>query len=292
MSLLRRIEKTNDENERILRAMREKIGSRRVSEDELEGFLQQVLTEKNIRLSRTRYSQVIDYLKKHLPLTTKRSATVDNSAISFSTLTERVLNSTQQRIGSRTISESELRDVMNTVLSEENLLLSRTERERIFDHLKQHLLPASSAASSTESTGTDAGLKHHIFLSYKREDADIMQRVKAFFTTQNLSVWTDERIQKGTPQWQRAIEDAIKHTGVLVCLLSPEAAQSRYVRGEIDIASLLQKPLYFVLVRGSREECIIYPYTSHQMADIREAQRFQPELLDLAAIIRERLSHH
>ncbi|MEL7234863.1 MAG: toll/interleukin-1 receptor domain-containing protein, partial [Chloroflexota bacterium] len=92
--------------------------------------------------------------------------------------------------------------------------------------------PAGAAPEPAATLPLKDGLTHHIFLSYKRMDGDTMRRVRDDLRKQGFVVWTDELIEKGTPQWQREIEQAIRGTATLVCLLSPEAAQSDYVREE------------------------------------------------------------
>jgi hypothetical protein len=63
-------------------------------------------------------------------------------------------------------------------------------------------------------------IKHHIFLSYSRRDADIMHRVRDTLSDDGLTVWTDEGIEPGTPLWDRAVEDGLKSAGCMVVILS------------------------------------------------------------------------
>ena len=43
-----------------------------------------------------------------------------------------------------------------------------------------------------------------IFLSYSREDSKVMQQVKEALQDAGVSVWTDEKLTPGTPDWQIA----------------------------------------------------------------------------------------
>lgn len=166
------------------------------------------------------------------------------------------------------------------------------------DAAKRHLQPVlkrlSDAPVPAATTVTGAvplppNLTHHIFLSYKRMDNDTMRRVRDDLETAGFVVWTDELIEKGTPQWQREIEQAIRGTATLVCLLSPEAAQSDYVREELAAAKLFKKPIFLALIRGTREQCFIYGYMNSQMTDLRNADTYQHEFDLLAGAIRGRL---
>ncbi|MEM6528119.1 MAG: toll/interleukin-1 receptor domain-containing protein [Chloroflexota bacterium] len=133
------------------------------------------------------------------------------------------------------------------------------------------------------------GLTHHIFLSYKRMDGETMRRVRDDLRKQGFVVWTDELIEKGTPQWQREIERAIRNTATLVCLLSPEAAQSDYVREELAAAKMFRKPIFMAIIRGTREECFIYGFVNAQSTDLRTAETYTKEFPLLAAAIKRRL---
>ncbi|MEL6272902.1 MAG: toll/interleukin-1 receptor domain-containing protein, partial [Chloroflexota bacterium] len=106
---------------------------------------------------------------------------------------------------------------------------------------------------------------------------------------QGFVVWTDELIEKGTPQWQREIEQAIRGTATLVCLLSPEAAQSDYVREELAAAKMFKKPIFMAIIRGTREECFIYGFVNAQSTDLRTAETYAKEFPLLAQAIKRRL---
>lgn len=122
---------------------------------------------------------------------------------------------------------------------------------------------------------------HDIFLSYSRKDNDIMQRVKQSFLDAGLTVWTDEGIQPGTPSWQDAIENAIQETQAIVCLLSPDAKNSRWVRAELQRAEWYKKPIFLILVAGQEHESIPMGYEFHQYTDIRELSEYETRLVQL-----------
>jgi formylglycine-generating enzyme required for sulfatase activity len=109
----------------------------------------------------------------------------------------------------------------------------------------------------------------HIFLSYSRNDAALMERVRADFRANGLDVWTDEGIKPGTPSWKRAIEDAIRSAGCLVCILSPDAAQSRWVREELDFAEGRDKRIFLLMAHGDEDEAVPFGFSTHQWVDIR-----------------------
>lgn len=116
----------------------------------------------------------------------------------------------------------------------------------------------------------------------------MMRRLSESFRTQGLIVWTDEGIEPGTPSWKLSIENAIRQSGCLVVILSPDAAQSRWVREEIDFAESQKKPVFPVLASGDRASAVPFGLTSAQFVDVRE--NYQSGFTALVSEIRHRLN--
>lgn len=133
-------------------------------------------------------------------------------------------------------------------------------------------------------------MSHHIFLSYSRKDSEIMQRVKGDFEAAGLSIWTDEGIEPGTPNWQRAIQNAILDAGCLVGILSPDAAQSDWVWEELNFARTQQKPIYLFLSRGDERNAVPFGFSTFQWVDIRADGQYSEGLARLIQTVRERLA--
>ncbi len=130
---------------------------------------------------------------------------------------------------------------------------------------------------------------NHIFLSYSRENKAIMQRVKQFLLDTGLRVWTDENIQPGTMSWQIAIEKQIDTTGCLVCILSPAAKQSQWVREELNYARARSKPIYLLLASGDESSSVPFGFSTFQWLDIRDEHQFDKEMDILSEEIQRRL---
>jgi formylglycine-generating enzyme required for sulfatase activity len=113
-------------------------------------------------------------------------------------------------------------------------------------------------------------MKHHIFLSYSRTDTAIMQLTRDDFRGAGLKVWTDEGIEPGTQSWKMAIEKALNNAGCVVCMLSPDAAQSRWVRAELDFAETHEIPIFLILARGDERSSVPFGYSTFQWVDIRD----------------------
>jgi hypothetical protein len=121
--------------------------------------------------------------------------------------------------------------------------------------------------------------EYDIFLSYSRHDTKIMQAVKLRFEDAGLRVWIDQTgIRRGTANWRRAIEAAIRASLCLVVVMSPDARKSDWVNEEIDFAAALRRPIFMILTRGSDDENLMFGYSRHQWTDIRPPKDFSAEM--------------
>src|SRR5262245_45050168 len=116
-------------------------------------------------------------------------------------------------------------------------------------------------------------MRKHIFLSYSRQDKEMMQAIKAAFLSEGLAVWTDEGIKFGTPDWQDAIEKAITDCIAFVCLFSPDAKRSKWVKAELYRASFQKKPIFPILISGDELSAVPLGYEHSQWADLRNANQ-------------------
>lgn len=131
-----------------------------------------------------------------------------------------------------------------------------------------------------------------IFLSYSRDDTALMQRLRDDLRAAGFQVWTDESIQPGSPSWKMEIESAIRDSDCLLVIFSPDAAESRWVRAEIDFAETLKKPLFSVLARGDETNAVPFGMTTHQWIDLRDLSRYDSGMTMLTKSIRSQLGQH
>jgi hypothetical protein len=130
--------------------------------------------------------------------------------------------------------------------------------------------------------------QQHVFISYSRADAEIMQRVKDTFNAEGIDVWTDTGIVYGTPNWQVAIEKAIENSACVVCILTPDAKGSRWVREELVYATFYEKPVYMIHASGDSKSVAILGFTVAQEVDVRDDKLFEPRMGQLI----ERIKNH
>lgn len=110
-----------------------------------------------------------------------------------------------------------------------------------------------------------------IFLSYSRQDKDLMQRLRGDLLAAGFTVWTDDvGLEPGTPSWQRAIEEAIQAAPCAVVLMSPEAKKSKWVEIEVSLAEDLGLRIFPLLVRGQERNAVLFRLLTTQRIDLRQ----------------------
>jgi len=129
-------------------------------------------------------------------------------------------------------------------------------------------LSSSTALGAALRAAVTDGSGRHIFLSYSRRDADLMRRVRDDLAGARLPVWTDEKIEPGTPAWFREVEGAIDKAFCIVVLLSPDAKGSEWVGKEIEYAQMLKKMILPVLARGEAAAAIPFSLAGAQFVDL------------------------
>ncbi|HRF96854.1 MAG TPA: toll/interleukin-1 receptor domain-containing protein [Aggregatilineales bacterium] len=90
----------------------------------------------------------------------------------------------------------------------------------------------------------------HIFISYSREDVDFARYLRAQFETEGYRVWMDEqRLHPGSDWWDE-IETNIITCSAFVVVMSPNSAQSKWVKREILCAEDNHRPIFPILLAG------------------------------------------
>jgi hypothetical protein len=112
-----------------------------------------------------------------------------------------------------------------------------------------------------------------LFLSYSRKDLAAVRQVQEVLRTAGLSVWTDEWLEPGTQNWQNAITEAVNQAQAMVVLLSPNSAQSTWVKNEITFAQVRKKHIFPVLILGDEVNAVPISLINAQRIDGRENLR-------------------
>lgn len=125
--------------------------------------------------------------------------------------------------------------------------------------------------------------RHHIFLSYSRQDSDIVFKLHDQLEEEGLSVWIDrEGIQPGTPSWRKTIEDAIDNASCLLVVLSPDAKESHWVGEELNYAQTQGKRIFYALATGDERTSVPFGHSAAQWVDLRNPETYSARFMQLA----------
>ena len=88
-----------------------------------------------------------------------------------------------------------------------------------------------------------------IFISYSRRDQEFVTRLATDLNERVAGVWFDQSAIQVGQKWHDEIMEGVHECKVFVLVLSPDAAESRYVREEVNKALELGKVIIPVLYR-------------------------------------------
>ena len=95
-------------------------------------------------------------------------------------------------------------------------------------------------------------MSQDIFISYSRRDQEFVTRLASDLDAQVAGVWFDQSdIQLGE-KWHDEIMEGIRGCKAFILVLSPDAAESKYVREEVNKALELGKTIFPVIYRAGQ----------------------------------------
>ena len=151
-------------------------------------------------------------------------------------------------------------------------------------HAQDHFLPKAEPGPPVHIPQQDAEGDDEVFVSYAREDGSIMQKVRLHLAQSEISVWTDEKLEPGTPSWKTAVQDAIEKSTCFVILLSPNAKKSEIVQMELGYALAHERKVIPALAHGTNRTAVPLEIINRQWIDITE-HRFEDGVLQLAQAV-------
>lgn len=137
----------------------------------------------------------------------------------------------------------------------------------------------------------DAPTRHKfdVFISYDRRDAERLRRLKTDLGAHGLTVWTDENLVVGTPSWMHAIEEAIRASGCVIVLLSPDSKKSEWVEKELVTAKVNEKQILGAMMRGDEKHSVPFLLCNVQWVDMRTEKVYRTNFRKLLRSIREHI---
>jgi hypothetical protein len=145
-------------------------------------------------------------------------------------------------------------------------------------------------ASVNTSAIIKAANEEETFLSYARTNKEIMESVRKILESRGLTVWTDEALTPGTPDWEEAIEKNIENSNCVIVIFSPEAKNSKWIRSELAYADVQNKTIYPLLASGDVKDSVPLRFINAQYMDIRPPIDVEKTIEELCNIINETYS--
>src|SRR6266487_3532065 len=130
-----------------------------------------------------------------------------------------------------------------------------------------------------------------VFISYSRADTDLVGRLSDDLHAQGIKTWIDsESLEPGTPDWEDSLRKAIRAAQAVLLIASPAARGSRYVKDELRIAEIFQRPVYPIWITGTQWiDAIPLGWGGTQYIDAREA-RYSAAVREIVVVLQRRLN--
>jgi len=124
-----------------------------------------------------------------------------------------------------------------------------------------------------------------VFISYSRKDIDFAKRLTAELQKSEFDFWIDWEGIPPTVDWWREIEKGIEEADAFLFLISPDSANSKFCRQEIDHAVKNGKRLLPLVIRDTKANKIHPKLTPFNWIFFRETDNFKVSLQKLQKII-------
>jgi len=93
----------------------------------------------------------------------------------------------------------------------------------------------------------------HVFMCFSWKDKHVVQDVQAHLQNAGIPVWTDYmRLAPGTPEWNKAVHQAISESFAVVLVASPNSAKSPHVKVEMSLARAFRRPVAPAWIEGAQ----------------------------------------
>ena len=97
--------------------------------------------------------------------------------------------------------------------------------------------------------------EYDVFLSYKREDEEILNEVYNKLTKNGITCFKDVGLIAGE-KWEEKLEDALRNSKILIVLISQNTQGSKWVNFELGFSYALNKQIIPLIIDDSKIETI------------------------------------
>lgn len=127
--------------------------------------------------------------------------------------------------------------------------------------------------------------EHQIFISYSRSDSVFVIKLEEDLAQAGIFIWLDQKKISGGKLWDRAIEEALESSGILIVVVSQKSALSENVANEVQYAIDEGKIIVPILIEQTR-----IPLTWRRYQRIDFLEDYDAGLDNLAQTIKNELS--
>ncbi len=133
----------------------------------------------------------------------------------------------------------------------------------------------------------------YIFISYSHRDFAAIEDITLLFQKNNVRYWYDDGLHSGD-DWNMVIAKHLQAATVCLLLLSPNSAESEYVKNELSFAMSHQVPIHTLLLEdfslpldidmmtGRYQRVLMQGAYSTELLNVLPAEIFMPEAGDSA----------
>jgi len=123
-------------------------------------------------------------------------------------------------------------------------------------------------SDSVAQHATIVSLDAQLFISYSRKDSAFVNKLRGDLGKHGIPYWIDqEGLSPGTPNWERAIREAIRKSSAVLWIVSPAANDSEYVYSELAIAEMYKRRIYPAWADGNQwVDCV--PMGRHRIQHV------------------------
>lgn len=228
-------------------------------------------------LTREHTNQIIEILKPHISDSVEDRRALMQRAFFDEPIVERLTYSGQAVTFAMNCVLTLKRDYSETAVVQ--LLKTIREYYHIPHEQKETLdaLLSELSASSEVLQDGDRPFIHKqrsenlLFISYSRKDLTFVNRLREDLRVLNIPYWIDrEGLYPGTPNWERAIRNAIRDCSSVLWIVSPAAYESEYVSSELAVAEMYHRRIYPVWADGDNwVACVPLGKHNIQFVDMR-----------------------
>jgi hypothetical protein len=115
----------------------------------------------------------------------------------------------------------------------------------------------------------------HVFISYAREDAELVGRLHAALTARDRETWIDSKSIRPSEEWWARIRGGIEAAHAMVFVISPDSVDSRVCRDEFSHATTHNKRLIPVVARDVDVDAVPDPLRQLNWIFLRDGDDFE-----------------